>query len=113
MSMNVRDSQPTQAQGHSVTTIADFGGINYYVDPEPAKVIAFQPPGPSYGFVSSLKPDLRPCNVVWKEDESDIVNISKDLDSFSASYDDVLTSAFLDGETSRRHRIAIDFDCLQ
>ena len=101
MPTNVRHSQATQAQGHSVTTIASFGGIKYYVDPKPAQVISFQPSRPTDGFFGSLNGDLRPCTVI--DDSIDHLNMEGlgNIASFFAHYDDVWTSAFLEGETNR------------
>ena len=113
MPTNVRDSQATQAQEHSVTTIASFGGIKYYVDPKPVQVISFQPSRPTDGFFSSLNGDLRPCTVIGTSDELLNVEGLGTYSSFYARYDDVWTSAFLEGERNRRHKYAIEFGCLQ
>ena len=113
MPTNVRDSQATQAQGHSVTTIASFGGIKYYVDPKPVQVISFQPSRPTDGFFSSSNGDLRPCTVISSSDESLNMERLDGIPAFFAQIDDVWTSAFLEGETNRRHQYAIDLDCLQ
>ena len=109
MPTNVRDSQATQAQGHRVTTIASFGGIKYYVDPKPIQVISFQPSRPTDGFFSSVNRDLRPCTVICSSGHLNIDGIP----TVYARLDDVWTSAFLEGETNRRHKFAIEFDCLQ
>ena len=113
MPTNVRDSQATQAQGHSVTTIASFGGIKYYVDPKPVQVISFQPSRPTDGFFSSINGDLRPCTVISSSDESLNMERLDAIPAFFTHFDDVWTSAFLEGETNRRHQYAIGFDCLQ
>ena len=113
MPTNVRDSQATQTQGHSVTTIASFGGIKYYVDPEPAQVILYQPDRPSDGFFSSLNGDLRPCTVIACSDDSHTRESLVNVNSFFSQFDDVWTPAFYEGETNHRHKLAIEFDCLQ
>ena len=113
MPMNVRDSQATQAQGQSTTIFASFGGIKHYVDPAPAQVISFRPSRPSDGFFSSLNGELYPCTVI--DNSNDHLN-NEDLDTITSNFalhDDVWTPAFLEGETSRSHKLAIEFDCLQ
>ena len=113
MPTNVRDNPATQAQGQRTTIIASFGGIKYYVDPAPVQVISFQPSRPSDGFFSSLNGDLRPCTVI--DNSNDHLN-KEDLDTITSNlalHDDVWTPAFLEGETSRRHKFAIECDCLQ
>ena len=113
MPTSVRDSQATEAHGQSTSIIACFKGIKYYVDPAPAQVISFQPSRPSDGFFGSLSEDLRPCTVIdYSKDhikQQDLDNIISNI----AVYDDVWTSAFMEGETSRRHKFAPEFDCLQ
>ena len=105
MPTSVRDNQATQAKGHSITIIASFGGIKYYVDPEPAQVISFQPSRPSDSFFSGLNEDLRPCTVISSlNDHLDKEDLGSITSIFSV-LDDVWTSAFLEGETSRRHNL--------
>ena len=113
MPTNVRDSQATQTQGHSVTTIASFGGIKYYVDPEPAQVVLYQPARPSDGFFSSLNGDLRPCTVIICSANNHTRESLTNITSVFSNLDDVWTPAFYEGETSRRHTLAIEFNCLQ
>ena len=112
MSMDVRDSQATQAHGQNTSIVASFGGIKYYIDPTPVHVLS-QPSHPMDGFFSSLTGDLRPCTVLdYSNDRfnrQDVDNIISNLDL----HDDVWTSAFMMGETSHRHKTAIEFDCLR
>ena len=113
MPTNVRDSQATQAHGQSTSIIASFGGIRYYVDPTPAQIISFQPSRPSDGFSSSLKGDLRPCTVIdYSNDHFNKLDLDNVVSNV-ALHDDVWTSAFMKGETSRRRQSAIEFGCLQ
>ena len=114
MSTDVRDSQATQVHGQCTSIIASFGGIKYYVDPTPAHVISFQPSRPSDGFFSSFKGDLRPCTVLdYSNDCSNRQDLDKIISNVDLHDDDVWTSAFMMGKTSRRHKSAIEFDCLR
>ena len=117
MSTDVPDGQATQAHGQSTSIIASFGGIKYYIDPTPAQVISSQPSPPSDGFFrslkSSLKGDLRPCTVMdYSNDRFDRQDLD-DIISNVGLHDDVWTSAFMMGETSRRHKPTIEIDCLR
>ena len=114
MPTSVRNSQAAQAHGQSTSIIiASFGGIQYYVDPTPAKLISFRPSRPSDGFFNSLNGDLGPCTVIdYSNDHLNKQNLDNIISNI-ALHDDVWTSAFTQGETSRRHQSAIEFDCLQ
>lgn len=103
----VQATHDGRAYGQCTTVVTTFGGIEYYIDQAPAQVITFQSPR-SDGHFSSLKGDLLPCTVIkWSEDQLD----KEDLDATSAKFalhDDVWQPAFLEGETSCRHGIAIE-----
>lgn len=96
MPTSVGNSQATQAHGQSTSIIiASFGGIQYYVDPAPAQVISFRPSRP-------FKEDLRSCTVLNCSNDHLNEQGLDNLISNVALHDDVWTSAFMKGETSRR-----------
>ena len=110
MSTIVRRIQGTHASktdGQINTGLVTFGEIEYYLDQAPAEIISFRASHPWEWLFSSCQGDILPCTVIdWSTDQlkkADLDAISTDI----ALRDDVWTPAFLEGETSCHHEIAI------
>lgn len=111
MSLVAQETQGTHAsktRGHIITTtLIIFGEIEYYLDQAPTEVISFPASHPPEGLFSGFQGDVLPCTVInWSADHFD----SADLYAIGTKFalrDDVWTAAFLEGETSCRHEIAI------